>query len=632
MLALFRRKQRGLKWILWLVILGLTAGMVLLFVDTPTGVSGGIGAQDVAMVDGRPITAVEFRRHQKQLYEVYRQVYRLDQLDADTLRQLGLGQQALNQLISEYALAAEAERLGIQVTDAEVQQRIAGFPSFQEKGRFVGAALYQEILRRNELTPGEFEESVRREILRQKLQNILTDGVTVAPDEVRQEFLKRNEEIKVRYVAVDPFKITPPDPDEKQLREYFEKNQETYRVPEQRKIKYLAVKVDPASLKVTAEQIAAHLDAIPEKESVRASHILFRVENEAEETKVRQKAEDVLSKIRGGADFAQLAKEHSQDPGSAAAGGDLGFFGRGQMAPEFEQAVFALQPGQISDLVRSPFGYHIIKVSETRTVSPEERRKRAESEVRRQEAERSAQNLAGKIAHEVKGSSLQDTAQRHGLSVQETAFFALAEPVPGLSVGGEFKQKLFGLKKGEFAGPEKSGESHLVAQLADVKASALQPFEQARTRVLEDFKAQRREELAREQAFALYDQAKEADFERPAKAAGLTVTTTGFFKKDARIDDTLQYAPELHDKAFRMKVGETGPPLQVSSRYVVFQLAEKVALDEQKFEQEQSKIASDLTAQKRNSFFSAYIQNLVERLRAEKKIVINQQLVDSILG
>lgn len=633
MLDLFRRKKRGLKWILWIVILGLTAGMVLLFVDTPTGVGGTMGSQNVALVDGKTITGLEFRRHHTRLYEVYRQVYRLDEQDPNFVRQLGIGQQALDQLINDYAIWSEAERMGLEATAEEIAERIARSPAFQENGRFIGLSRYEELLRHNNYTTQEFEQGIRRDILREKLENILTDGIAATAEEVQQEFLQRNQEARIRYAAFDPAKLAPAQQEEKELQAYFEKNKESYRIGEERKVRYVSAALQPLEVTLSEDQIRLRMPEIPERTHVRASHILIRVDQDRDEETARKKAQEILDKIRSGADFAELARQNSHDPGSAPQGGDLRLFPRGQMDPEFEQAAFSLQAGEVSNLVQTAYGFHIIKVTETPVVSAEERRQKAESELRQEEAERLALNLANKLAYELrKNANLAEVAQRHGLSVQETGYFGIGDPVPGLSLPNQFNRNVFTLTMGQATEPHSAGGAYVVAQLADIKKPELPAFEQVRSRVAEDFKTRRGEELAREHAYNFHKLLTGADFEETARKGGWTVTTTGFFKKDAHIDDTLTTSQEVHDRVFGMQPGQNAPPLQIGDKYVVAQLIEKSPFDAQKFEQEKERLAKELTQQKRSRFFSTYVQNVVERLRAEKKIIINQPLVDSITG
>src|SRR5690606_20026321 len=270
MLPLFRRKKSWLKWVLVLVIAGLGISTVFLFVGTPTGFTTGPAGQEVAVVAGERITAAEFRRQYLQLYDFYRQAYNLDQQDPEIVRQLGIGQQALNQLISEYAMGKEAENLGITVTPDEVVERISQFPVFRENDSFIGAERYKQILMANNLTPREFEEAVRRSILRQKFQNVITDGIIATPQDVRQEFLDANQGVRVRYVYFGASEAVQEEVDEERLQKFFEERQEEYRESEQRRISYVALIVDPSSVEVTEEQIQAQLAEVPEEEQVRA--------------------------------------------------------------------------------------------------------------------------------------------------------------------------------------------------------------------------------------------------------------------------------------------------------------------------------------------------------------------------
>ncbi|MFQ5929981.1 MAG: SurA N-terminal domain-containing protein [Acidobacteriota bacterium] len=245
MLGLFRRKKKGLKWTLWIVILALSGGMVLFFVRTPSGVSTGLGIGNVAEVAGNPITVIQYRRHYNRLLEFYRQAYKLDERDPSLLRQLGLDQQALDQLINTHVVWYEAQNMGIEVMPEEIREHISSISIFQENGKFIGAERYKQILRANNLAPTEYEDNVRREIVQDKLRKVLTDGIRATPEEARQEFLNRNQEVKIRYVVMDPRKMAPKKADEDELRVYFEEHKENYRTSEQRKVKYINVPLKP---------------------------------------------------------------------------------------------------------------------------------------------------------------------------------------------------------------------------------------------------------------------------------------------------------------------------------------------------------------------------------------------------
>ncbi len=635
MLDLFRRKQSGLKWILWIVILALTGGMMLLFVGTPSGVTGGLGSRNVASVAGKSISSLELRRAYTRLYEVYRKAYKLDQQDSSIVKQLGLGKQALNQLIRDYAIRYEADKMGIQATPEETAQHISNFPVFQKDGEFIGVTRYQEILKANGMTPLEFEEDVSREIVREKFQRIVTDGVFATPEEVRREFLNRTQQVQVTYVAIGGAGMMLAEVDDAKVRGYFDKNKEKYKVPEQRKLKYVSLAVRPDEVEVSEERINARMSElpVPEQEQVRASHILVGVSPGEDETRARKEAEKLLRGVRSGADFAEMARRYSQDDNSAVRGGDLGFFGRGQMLPEFEQVVFSLNPGEISDLVRTSFGFHIIKVTDAPRTNEAARKALAEFRLHQEEAEKSAASLASQISQQAKNSNLEDIARQYDLQVQQTPLFALSDQIPGLNAQNDFNQAVFSLNKGEVTEPYQGAAVYIVAELVDIQAAEMPTLEQIRDKVVEDFQADRREELARERAFDFHKQVKgNARFKEVARAQGIGITTTEFFNKGTTIDDTLKFSPEVHDRAFRMNKGEVSPPVKVAGKYIVFRVVDKTEIDEQNFEQEREQLGEELSQKKRSSFFAIYVQNSVEELQRNDQISINLDLLEAVTG
>lgn len=634
MLPFFRQKRRGLKWILWLVIIGLGVGMLGLFVDTP-GTGSGISSAHAAEVADFVITSSEFRRHYVQLVEAYRRVYKLDRQDPAILQQLRLGQQAVDQLVAEYATFHEARKMGIDVTSDEIVRFITKTPVFQENGNFIGVDRYRAILRANNWAPQEFEDSIRRQLAQEKLRRILTDGIFPTPAEIRREFLSRNQEVKLHYVAFDPEVLAPAAVGEETLKEYFDERQENYRAGEQRRVRYVAVKEDPEKVIVSEEQISERMGRVTDTDQVRVSHILVSVRSQEDEQAAGTKVQGLLQQLRAGADFAQLAREHSDDPVSAAAGGDLGFFGRGRMMPEFEKAAFSLKPGELSDLVVTPFGFHIIRG----TFNPEHyegdaRRPIAEYEARQQEAESQAKESATEISSELADDpDLAKAASARGLTVEESDYFELGGFIPGLSVKNDFNQDVFDLQENQSLKPYQAADSYLVAQLVEIRPAHMPSFEEVREKVLSDYRSTHGDESARENAFGLHQGIQDGgEFQELARERKLQVMTTPFFKRGATIDENLRFSPQVHDHAFRLKKGEVGPPIVVTGKYFVFQVAEKTELDQEKFEREKSDLEKELTEKKRADYFNAYVEGTLERLRGDDAITINQEVVDAMTG
>ncbi len=631
MLHLFRNRREWLRWVLLFAIIAMGVTTVLLFVRTPTGLQGSMGQQEVAVVADQKITAAEFRRYYQRMYDMYRQMYNLDKQDPNLVKQLGIGQQALNQLIRQYAASYAAQQMGLSVPPEELISEISRL--FQQNGAFVGAERYKQILSANSMTTTEFENSMRRDLLAQKLRDIMTDGVLVTPAEVRKSYAETNQQVKVRYVEFDPAQMKKEAVSEETLKNYFDEHKEEYREPEERKLTLLDIPADPTKVKVTEEQIQQEMAEIPSEEQVHARHILIRFGND--EAAARKKAEGILKQLKAGADFAEMAKKYSDDTGTASKGGDLGFFGRGQMVPEFEKAAFSLKPGQISGIVRSQFGFHIIQTLGFSGGSDAARRPAAEFNAKLKESERQARELADKIDQELKdGATMDEEAKKYSLKTVNTGFLDRTKGVPGLGIGADFTDQVFSLSQGQISKPYQADRRFVIARVDEIKPSRLPDFAEVKSKVEQEYQQTMGQEMAQQKAKAFFDtlQKKSESFEDLAKADGLSVTTTGFFKKGATIDDNLKFSPEVHDQAASLEVGGVSTPIQVSDKYFVLQVVAKSPIDEKAFDSQKAQLTEQLTQQKRMQFFNAYVQNVVDTLRRDRKIQINQQLFDRVTG
>ena len=630
MLHLFRNKKEWLRWVLLFAIVAMGVTTVLLFVRTPAGLQGTLGQREVAVVAGQKITAAEFQRYYQRLVDTYRQMYNLTNKNADMIKQLGIGQQALSQLIRQYATSYAAEQMGLRVPPDELISQISRL--FQQNGAFIGPERYRQILNANNLTPAEFESSVRRDLLAQKLRDIMTDGVLVTPEEVRQNFAESNQEVKVRYVEFDPGQMKKETVSEKMLTDYFDEHKEEFREPEERKLTLLNIPADPRKVTVTEGQIQDEMANIPSEEQVHARHILIRFGDD--EAAARKKAEDILKQLRAGADFAELAKKYSEDPGTASKGGDLGFFGRGQMVPEFEQAAFSLKPGQISGIVRSTFGFHIIQTLAVSGGNDATRRPAAEFNAKLKASQVQAQELADKIDQELKdGASMDEVAKKYSLETVDTGYLDRTAGVPGLGIGPEFTDEVFSLPQGGVSKPFEAVRRFVIARVDEIKPSRLPDFAEVKGKVEQQYEQTMGQEMAQQKATEFFQTVeKEKSFEDVAKSDDLAVTTTGFFKKGSTIDNNLKFSPEVHDQAAALPVGGISTPIRVSDKFFVFQVVEKSPFDEKAFDSQKAQLTEQLTTQKRQEFFGAYVQNLVDSLRREQKIQINQQLFDSMIS
>src|SRR5215204_5138874 len=365
MLDRMRRHKNWLKWSLVLVVLAFIA----LYIPASNDPAGAGLNDAVATVEGNEVTVAKFRQAYSRQMQAYRSADGAN-MDERLLRQLGIDQRIVQQLIQEEISVAEARRLGITAGDEEVKQRIMAIPAFQENGHFIGHDRYRQMLQMQNppLRESDFEEQVRRSITLEKLQAALTNWISISDADVESAFKQKNEMVKLAVVAfpVDKFR-TGLDASEQEIASWFDQHKDEYRIPEKRKVKYALldvqsirnrIVVSPQDIQRCYEDNAQQFST---PEQVRASHILLKTEGK-DEAEVKKQAEDLAAKAKAGADFAALAKQFSQDDSNNAKGGDLDFFARGAMVPEFDQVAFALQPGQVSDVVKTQFGYHVIKV------------------------------------------------------------------------------------------------------------------------------------------------------------------------------------------------------------------------------------------------------------------------------
>lgn len=637
MLDRMRRHKGWLKWSLALVVVA----FILLYVPDFIG-GGGAGpgtygrSDTLATVEGRRITAGEFRQTYQNQIQAYRNAYG-GEMNEQLLRQLGIDQRILQQMIDEEVALAEAERLGIRATDVELSRRIVTLPAFQENGQFIGQERYRQLLRmqRPPLRPEEFEAQVRRTLVVQKLRAALTDWMHLSDEEVDTEFRRRNEKVKAEFVALSGggFREGLAATDA-ELAAYFDTHRERYRVGEKRKIKYLLV--DMQSLRdrttITPQDVQRYYETNEHQfstpEQVRASHVLIRTGEGIDEAAARNRAEDVLAKARGGADFAALAKQHSQDESNSQTGGDLGPFGRGAMVPEFEEAAFALEPGQISDVVQTPFGFHIIKLTEKQageTRPLDQVRAQIEDQLKWERAQQQAERLAEDIGRDIRRPADVDrVAQARGLQVVEPEAFQREDPVAGLGVAPELNATAFELADGQVSEAIRTPQGFVFLTVTGRQDAYVPKFEEVSDRVREDLLRERALEAARAKASTLAASLN-ADFGRAAQAAGLDVKTTELIARGTALPEA-GASPALDAALFSLPVGGVTEPVTVNDSIVIARVVERVDVTEQELAQGRTALREQLLTERRNRFFSAYMSKAKQRM----KIEINREVLRQV--
>jgi peptidyl-prolyl cis-trans isomerase D len=359
--------------------------------------------------------------------------------------------------------------------------------------------------------------------------------------------------------------------------------------------------------------------------------VLIKTGEGVDEAAARKKAEEVLAKARAGADFAALANQYSQDESNNKTGGDLGFFGRGAMVPEFEQAAFALEPGQISDIVQTQFGFHVIKVTEKKpgeTRPLDQVRTQIEDQLKWERAQQDAQRIAEQIAGEIDDpSDLDRVGRARGLNVGESEFFAREEPISGLGFAPEASAAAFELTEGAVSEPIRTPQGFAFIGLTGQQDAYVPKLEDVKEKVREDVLRAKAVEAARQKASSLAASFKSGDFGRAAKAAGLEVKTTELVPRSTPLAEIGQ-SDAVDAAVFALPAGSVTDPIVTDAGVVIARVVERDDATPQEIAQGREQLREQLISERRNRFFSAYMSKAKEKMRIE----INREVLRQILA
>ena len=596
------------------ILYGLLAG---LFIIWGVGAVGGQRMDVVARVGGQPISRRDVERATAAMQR------RFEGMPSDLVRSLNLRERALDQLIEDVLIRQEAERLGLRVSEAELIEAITRMPEFQEDGRFSRERV--EAVLRYQRDRGEFEDQLRRSILFQRLQSLVTDGVHVSDSEIDERYRLDHLQVNLAFVRVaaagEEKGISVTDDE---LTKYLQDHSDRYRIPTKVRARYIAYRRADFFAQADAPESAVadyydlhKNDKFTDPEQVHARHILVKVAADAGDTAkaaARKKAEDLLAKARGDGDFAALARKNSDDPGSAAKGGDLGFFGRGTMTPAFEAAAFALEPGKVSDVVETPFGFHVIKVEEHKPGGPKPLdavRDEVVDAVRGERAVELARKQAEADRREVvRGKSLAEAAA--GRAVEETPPFAATDDIPGVGGVKAFADAAFALREGEVSDLIATDDAVFLLAPFERTEAHLPPLDEVRDRVATDARRERAEAAARTRGQALLARAKEVGLEKAAEEAGLKVEETGFFERQTATIAGLPPMPELRSDALTLTPDAPLAPkvYAAAGDTVVAALRERKAADPSGLASAKDALRDALLQQKRQAVVRGYLDFL----------------------
>ncbi|HMF91752.1 MAG TPA: peptidyl-prolyl cis-trans isomerase [Candidatus Angelobacter sp.] len=560
-----------------------------------------------------------------------------------------LTQQAVKQLIQKQAIRYEADRLGLKVSDQEVRDELehgANRQTFFPDGKWMGQEQYERLLADNNLTVSGFEADVKDSLLARKLFSAVVGGVSASPAEVERDFKERNLKVKFQFAVLELDEIKKQiNPTEAELKAFYEATKARYQgsIGEKRQVRYFIMSDKDAESKVTVDTAdlqryySSNQDAYRLPERARVRHILIKLPAPGPDGKTdpkavdeaRAKATDILKQIRGGADFAALAKKESADPGSAEKGGELGWIVRGQTVPEFENKSFSQKPGEISDLVQSKFGFHIIQTEEK-----EPARVKPFSEVKGEiEPVVKGQKVGAYLDHAV--NSAQDVARKQGLNkaaaqsgaqVIESNPVGRADALPGIGASQEVMAAVFAVPEKSEPQIARYSQGYMIFEVTKVQPARTPSFEEIKDRVTADFKAQRAGELLQRKLAALADRAHaEHDLAKAAKEAGATVKTSELV---GRTSDVPGLGPMSGPASaiFALKPGEISNPIHLGPKGAVAQVLDRQepSVNDPQFAQQREGLTEQISEQKRQQALEVFVAELENRLKKDGKLKINE--------
>ncbi len=590
----------------------------------------------LAKVNDDYITISEYNKAYDNLMDEYRRRFG-GNLSDELLKTLNVRKKALEMLIERHLLVSITKKLGLVPTADEIRKSIEAYAIFKTNGRF-DPRKYEFILRRNHMSPEAFESQQSLLLALDKLRKIVTRNAKVSDKEVSDYFHFNRDEVKVAYVEIDPAKFKVKD-DPKKIEEFFENNKERYREPEKRRFDLVFFRYSDfeKQVKPTDGEIKYYYDEhkrdFYEEKKVRARHILFKVPPNAskeEVERIRKKAEAVLKQAKEGKDFAELARKYSEDKGTAKDGGGLGYFTYKMMVKPFSEAAFSLKPGQISNLVRTPYGFHIIKVEDvknSRTKPLEEVKGEIVKILKRQRAKDLAQEAAADFADlAFSVESVKKAAREKKLNVASSGLVKFSDPLPLLGNAPKISKALFALDEKEVSQPLETPDGLVVGQVMQIQEPQIPDFKAVKDRVKKDWEKSELNKLAEEKAKEILDQLKQGkDIKEIAKKEGLRIKETGWFSREKPYGEFAGNM-KLFELIFSRNKKNPFPdsPVEMRGKWLVFKVVDWKPAEKNDLDKDKDRIYAMLLAQKKQILWEAWVEQMkkeadIEILKEEFK-------------
>jgi peptidyl-prolyl cis-trans isomerase D len=551
-------------------------------------------------------------------------------------------------LINDRAMAYEAKRQGFKISDDDINLAVQSQlpPGFFQDGKLVRKAELEAALSQQNMTVADLRAETERELMVNRLRVIALEGTLVPQQQVEQEYRQRNEKVKIDYVLIPASKFeSEVKIDTAAMQDYYNKNKAMFRTPAKKSYAYMIF--DPIQIATTVQisdaelrrQYQSNLDKFRVAERAQARHILLMTDDKKNnDAEVKAKAEGILKQLRAGADFAEIAKKVSEDPGSGSKGGDLGWVTRGQMVKPFEEAVFSQKPGVIGDLVKTQYGYHIVQVTERENahVQPfEEVKPEIEKALKQARANQLTTQLADKAAADLR----KDPSHPETVAAEVKEPLLRAENIgpgdslPQIGPSHEFDQAVAALNKNEVTPPVVLGNNRIaVALVTNVNPAHPSSFEESEAQIKKALTTERLEVLLSQKSSDLVAKTKamNGDLKKAAAFMGLEMKTSLDVDRVASIEGigTATTIPGLFEKP----VGDILGPVTLDNQRVVAKIVSKTEPDMAAMATQITAIRNDLKsklARERNQIFEDGVRQTLEK---EGKIKIHKDVIDRIVA
>ncbi|MBT8357097.1 MAG: hypothetical protein HKO79_12580 [Desulfobacterales bacterium] len=583
------------------------------------------GKSTIASVNGEPISLDEYNRTYDNLKERIRNQIG-NRLNDEMIASLGLRKQALNQLIEKKLMLKEAKKLNFRITDVELETAIKNIEAFQTDGVF-DIRRYNSILNSNRFTPETFEVEQKEAMLSEKLRSFITENAKVSDLEAREYFEYQDASVDIDFVLFNLERYKNIKLSEDDIKAYFEKQKESYKTKVRLKVQYLHFNPDSfkSEVKIDNDELLDYYETNRDEfytpKTVEASHILIKVAKDADAKaveKAKNRATEIMEMAKEGKDFADLAKKYSEGP-TRFKGGSLGAFRKEAMVKPFSDKAFSMKSGEISEPVRTSFGWHIIKVdkiNEEFTTSFD----KAKQKIREKLLNQKTGNLAYDRADEVyeassEGDDLKKIAALQNFTIHTTDFFAANEPVKGVKDGFKLSAAAFNLGLMEISDIQDLGDGYYIIQAIERIDEKIPDLKDVKERVKADLGKEKQDEKAKEDANAFLKALKAAgdtaSLEKESAKFALKVETTGFFKRNGSIGK-IGFENEIAKSAFLLSKKNRLPNEIIKGKkgYYVIRFKNRKQPPITEFAKKKKEIAERLLQQKKYQIFTTWVAQI----------------------